>query len=364
MSSGGRLVVVIGAGVTGLQTSISLREAGYEVVLIAKHFPGDQSIEYTSPWAGAHWRSHAGEDDLEQQQWDTETYKHMLEIIEKEARDEGGGLLSGLALRHSRYFSTSASAPWWSNLVRGYQNISSSSLAPGTQHGTTYTSIMINVPMYLVYLLHTAKALGVQMIHAALPSTSNLSESLRAAQDIVSEHHSGAIAAFVNATGISAKSFVPDPAVYPIRGHTITVAGEAKQITTIDAPSSAEPSLTSSTSTPIMYILPRPHSGTSILGGTKEADNWDPSPSADITAEILKRAKEWAPELLNPEGDFEVLSEQVGLRPARKGGVRVEVEKVNGLVVCHSYGHAGAGYQNSVGSAQKVVQLLGSELGR
>ena len=40
----------LSAGVAGLQTSISLRKAGYEVVIIGKYFPGDKSIEYTSPW--------------------------------------------------------------------------------------------------------------------------------------------------------------------------------------------------------------------------------------------------------------------------------------------------------------------------
>lgn len=38
------------AGVIGLQTAISLLEAGYKVTIVAKHFPGDLSIEYTSPW--------------------------------------------------------------------------------------------------------------------------------------------------------------------------------------------------------------------------------------------------------------------------------------------------------------------------
>ena len=77
------------------------------------------------------------------------------------------------------------------------------------------------------------------------------------------------------------------------------------------------------------------------------------APDSQTTDDILRRA-----ELLNKEGDFEVLSVQVGLRPGRKGGARVEIESLDGLVVCHTYGHSGAGCQNSVGSANKVVQLL------
>ena len=51
-----------------------------------------------------------------------------------------------------------------------------------------------------------------------------------------------------------------------------------------------------------------------------------------------------APELFAQDGLFEVLSVQCGLRPAREGGPRVELEVVDGMYkVVHSYGHAGAG---------------------
>jgi len=38
------------AGVIGLQTALTLLEAGYKVTVAAKHLPGDLSLEYTSPW--------------------------------------------------------------------------------------------------------------------------------------------------------------------------------------------------------------------------------------------------------------------------------------------------------------------------
>lgn len=43
-------VVILGAGVIGLTNAVLLAEAGYVVTVIAAHVPGDQSIEYTSPW--------------------------------------------------------------------------------------------------------------------------------------------------------------------------------------------------------------------------------------------------------------------------------------------------------------------------
>jgi glycine/D-amino acid oxidase-like deaminating enzyme len=80
-----------------LQTAVSLLEAGYDVTVIAKHFPGDKSIEYTSPWAGAQWRTHASFGDVEQCAWDIASYKKWYEIVEQE-RKEPGSQKSGLGV--------------------------------------------------------------------------------------------------------------------------------------------------------------------------------------------------------------------------------------------------------------------------
>lgn len=59
---------------------------------------------------------------------------------------------------------------------------------------------------------------------------------------------------------------------------------------------------------------------------------------------ILAGCKGLAPELLDEDGNFEVLAVPVGLRPSRQGGPRLETEVVDGkYAVVHSYGHAGAG---------------------
>jgi D-amino-acid oxidase len=255
--------------------------------------------------------------------------------------------------------------------VLSYKEIPSRSLPSEYAHGHRYTSIMINVPVYLNYLFDTAIALGAILVKATLPRSTSLAGSLRAASDILeAEFRSKGepapkFDAFVNATGIMARDFVPDTNVFPIRGQTVLVRRLAQRITTIDAqPDAAH-------NTDITYILPRPGSETTVLGGTKQANNWTAEPDPEITRRILAQAKKWAPELLNSKGEFEVLSVNVGLRPGRKGGARVELEDVGEalgeggkkFLVCHAYGHSGAGYQNSIGSAKKVVGLLNNRLG-
>ena len=62
------------------------------------------------------------------------------------------------------------------------------------------------------------------------------------------------------------------------------------------------------------------------MGGTRQPSDWNPKPSASVRAELLKKAAEMYPAILNNEGKFEVIRDIVGWRPAREGGLRLEVE--------------------------------------
>lgn len=41
----------IRAGIVGLQTALALLKAGTKVTILAKFWPGDKDINYTSPWS-------------------------------------------------------------------------------------------------------------------------------------------------------------------------------------------------------------------------------------------------------------------------------------------------------------------------
>jgi D-amino-acid oxidase len=52
-----------------------------------------------------------------------------------------------------------------------------------------------------------------------------------------------------------------------------------------------------------------------------------------------------------------IVGEEVGLRPARNGGPRVEAEKWADGTVVHAYGHGGAGMTLCWGCADEVAAL-------
>lgn len=67
---------------------------------------------------------------------------------------------------------------------------------------------------------------------------------------------------FVNATGLGARELVGDRRMFPTRGQTVLVRGEAAAARTRVGKGY------------ITYCIPRPGSGMTILGGTKEVRDW------------------------------------------------------------------------------------------
>lgn len=116
------------------------------------------------------------------------------------------------------------------------------------------------------------------------------------------------------------------------------------------------------------FCIPRNFHGGTIIGGTKEPDNWDPEPSAESRARLLSNAAANYPALV-ADGPLQPLGDIVGRRPTRRGGIRLEREEVpasdiKGLQddaarsIVHAYGLGGRGYELSWGVAEEVLELV------
>ncbi|TKX27332.1 D-amino-acid oxidase-like protein [Elsinoe australis] len=362
-------VVVLGAGVIGLQSAIYLLEADHKVTIVASHFPGDQHAQYTSPWAGAHWRTHAGSNDTREQKWDLETYNEWHRQIASASTVQDQQTL-GLKIYDSlNYWDNPPTDPiWWAPHVHSFatlptasttiQAINASHPSPSRiRDAATFRAIAINVPTYLLHLRTQILSKGGTFIRATIPvpsPTNDLPSSLRQTAALVHRITSSDADVFVNATGLGAGKLCNDAACHPVKGQTVLVKGEAEAIRTRLGEGY------------ISYVIPRPGSGTTVVGGTKEVGTWDVGTSEEVTERILRGARALAPELLTgSDGGFEVVSVQVGFRPGREGGARVEGERVGRerTGVVHAYGHDGAGYQNSVGVGREVVRLVEGMVG-
>jgi hypothetical protein len=214
--------------------------------------------------------------------------------------------------------------------------------------GCEYDTWCVNPMVYCAFLLRRFVHRGGRVLQRELRRPEE-AFSLLAAEEEEEEEEPGRrlggkkIVAVVNASGTG---LVPDPAMTITRGQTCLVAEECDATVTRQ---NADGSWT--------FCVPRGFEGGTIIGGTKELNDWNPKPSVEVRERLLKRFAETYPKILGGKGELTVMRDIVGRRPTRTGGPRVEGEVVPGAgFVMHAYGLGGRGYELSWGVAEAVVE--------
>jgi len=243
--------------------------------------------------------------------------------------------------------------PAWKDIPRDFRVIPQNELPEGYAAGVAYTTLSVKPGTYLPWLEGQVKARDVAFLHRVVGSIEEAAAI------------GGPDCIVINATGMGARTLlgVADPDAIPIRGQTLFV----------DAPRAKE-CFTATTRDAIAYVIPRPD-GTVTLGGTFQEGNADLTVDLDTARAIYERCTALVPEL-KVESGAKIISHNVGLRPGRRGGPRVELETVQlpledmlvpdyglprphrELKVVHAYGLGGAGYQSSWGVAEDVADII------
>ena len=265
----------------------------------------------------------------------------MFRLAKDEVNEFKGPLSDGLFIRN----------PWYKTLMPDFRELSSDELpknpaVPKIASGCEFTSVCINTAVYLMWLLGQCAANGVVVKRAVLKHIS----------EAAGMSHTGKKADIViNASGLLACRLggVMDTTVQPARGQTVLVRNEGTQGMMVT-------SGCDEADDEMCYTMTRAIGGGTVLGGTYQLGNWESNPDPNVAVRIMKRAVELHPDLTGGNGieALDIVRHGVGLRPSRKGGVRVEKERIDGNWVVHNYGHAGWGYQGSYGCAERVVELV------
>ncbi|CAI2189205.1 7524_t:CDS:2 [Funneliformis geosporum] len=325
-------VNVIGAGVVGLSTGLVLQKNGYKVKIIAEHWPGDLSINYTSPCAGAYFSSNFLFDERCKKFQDI-SYKTLWEL--SYINDTGV-----IRIPNFDFYAKDPhidSETLLKDIYYKFQVLPKHELPKNVEYGVSFTT---DVPKYLRWLLNQFTSAGGVTQKAHL---NHLNDAFEPDVNFV-----------INCTGINARTFcgVEDDKVFPTRGQIVIVwAPHIKFAKSLHEEEGA-----------YTYIIPR-KSGEVILGGTMDVNNYDGTPDSKTAESILNRCIKLCPEL----SGVKILRHVVGLRPSRKDGIRLETEiRQNSVgkdvMVCHNYGHHAYGYITSWGSAIEALDLIESSV--
>lgn len=302
-------VVVIGAGVIGLSCAIRVAHAGHEVEVRANQI----GVETTSALAAAIWMPYRAFPFDRVTAWCAASLPEFTRLAET-APDAGIVVRDGASLLRGP-----EPDPWWASAVTGLRR--GELVRAGYVDSFALRTPVIEMPLYLNWLLAKAGRLGVRVIRAEV-----------AAWPLDCD-------AIVNATGLLGGALSGDTTIFPIRGQVVLVEQFGLTNWWVD-----DEELT--------YLVPR--SKDVVIGGTDVDGDWDLRPRPEVAVAILDRAAAIVPEVRGAR----VLAHRVGLRPGRPE-VRLEREELSGTPpIVHCYGHGGAGVTLSWGCADEVRDLL------
>jgi D-amino-acid oxidase len=315
-------VVVLGAGVVGLTTAVSLAESPLDVeVRVDADTPPRLT---TSAAAGATWDPYLAEPADLVHGWSL----HTLATLSRLAAVED----SGVSMCEGTHQSLVArELPAWTEAV-GARPCTPRELRPGYVMGWHYRAPLVDMPRYLDHLVRRLEKAGGRLAERHYAS---MEEALPEAPVLI------------NCTGSGARSLVPDPQVQAARGQLVVVENPGiRDFFCDDTPGAEEPGAEE-----LVYFYP--HGAHVVLGGTLETGRWTTRPDRRAAAEIVRRCARIEPRL----ADARVLKHRVGLRPLRPT-VRLGPERLGDTLVVHNYGHGGAGITLSWGCARQCADLV------
>ena len=340
-------IIVIGTGVLGLSTAMLLQAqtaTRHVVTVIAAELPTDPSptSDYASAWAGAHYRPVPG--STPQLKSEAELAKRTFEVMKRiaaKAPEAGVQCLQGVEYLED--------PPEANRVLRsgdevagpgdGFRVLGRGQLPDGVEWGCEYGTYCVNVAVYCTWLLSRFLENGGRVVKRVL-------EGAESAFDVADLEGRGGVQTVVNCSGTN---FGRDPAVRLIRGQTVLVKRQYdKTVTRQNRDGSWA------------FLIPRPCGGGTIVGGSKEIDDMEEKPRLETREKLLRQAVKYFPDYVGREDDFEIASDNVGRRPYREGGLRLESEALEDgrRRIIHAYGVGGRGYETSWGIAERVLELM------
>lgn len=351
--------VVIGAGVIGITNAHEILKANpnNKVTIVAQHFPTDFEFKniYTSPIAGANWESFAKLDDTFVQEIDTIGYRKFYDLIR--SRPEAGVTkrLNSVLVTHEKFRLDGGvkKLPWFasgefSKEIKFREYNDGEFDKEKFVYGFEFDGMVIRTTYYLSFLINECWRMSgaAEGENARFSIKRGTVSEVRDAFQLSSWNRK--VDYVINCTGLLSRNLLDidikeREKMYPVRGCVYVVKNnvEIKKVTVVEIAEKDEG----------LYIMPR-REGELIIGGCFQVGNEDKIVDDALSDRILSRCKKYLPQY--NWDNLEIVRKQVGFRPFRKGGYRIERE---GRII-HCYGMGGAGYQSSWGCAQRVQDLI------
>lgn len=303
-------ITVVGAGIIGLTTALTLEEQGHAVRIVA----AATGVQTTSAVAGAVWFPYKAGPPEKVALWAALTRTWLQRLAGDP--DTGIDLLTGYEITQEPGYDHPA--PWWATNIEVTR-----APAPVTADlvAWKFHAPRVEPARFLPWLTERVRA------HVEYRSVIDLAAE---PGDLV-----------INCTGLGARELAADDLIYPLLGQiVITEPGDVDLSISVTDHRNVDA---------VFYMIPRRDE--IVLGGCSLP--WPPGAAPEIDPDITRRILDQARSLGLAVG--KVRTERVGLRPYR---LEVRLEREGRII--HNYGHGGAGFTLSRGCAEEVARLVTS----
>ena len=307
-------VVVVGAGVIGLTTALTLLARGLRVAVWSAHEP----MATTSAVAGAIWYPFLAEPRERVLGWSRTTFA----ALQRFAADPASGVVMTPVVE---VFATAEPDLWWAPAAGPIERLPAADVPAPFAAAVRTTVPVCATQHYLPWLVDRLRARGGELV---LRRIASFDEAFAVAD------------AVVDCAGLGAAELCGDDTLYPVRGQVAVLAGSVAHAWIDDT--AARPS----------YVIPR--GDEVVVGGTAQHhDRRGEADAGDRDAMLATAGAQFAALRTAP-----LRAERVGLRPCRPS-VRVEREpRRDGRCLVHNYGHGGSGFTLAWGCAEEAVALV------
>lgn len=191
----------------GLTTALHIQQhltPTQSILLVARDLPSDTSVNYASPWAGAHYRPVPGSSPqaLREVSQAQRTYEFMRRVAE----DPASGIKFTQGIEHleappAEYLDARSVRNVYAHLD-GFRHLAQSEMPEGVKWGVQYGTYVVNSPVYCAFMLRKFVLKGGSVRQYAL---ANLREAFSLAENVRT---------VVNCSGVGFE----DPKSFIIRG--------------------------------------------------------------------------------------------------------------------------------------------------
>lgn len=304
---------VVGAGVVGLTSALSLLKLGHRVEIVS----AARGSQTCSANAGAIWGPFLSKEDDRVFDWSFRT----LEVLRDLAQVSGSGVSIVDGVLAADY---ETEIPDWFKLL-SQNHYYDGEMPEGYVRCWRYSVPIIDMPEYLCWLEQEVVKAGGRLVQRKVLGF----EALLEKYDYV-----------VNCTGMGAKELCNDDQLYPAKGQLVVVENPGVQDFFAER----------GDLTNLFYWMPQGEKV--VIGGTAEV-NFE---HRDIDRYQVDRMLQKAQALEARFASSKVIDTRVGFRPCR-ATVRLEPDRSDEKLI-HNYGHGGSGVSISWGCAQDLKKFV------